>query len=208
MDLRRSRTIFWPTAVVFGGFLICRGYCRCDALIFRRPPSSMICARSCAGRLELWRRTDIAHPLASWRQTTESFQASFGESPELSAVSDPEIYHRLGGEVGEECVPGREFEFAGFSFSSGKIIADTDFIRRNPPALATYEVLSVSDFWIIGLALLFLAPRLFRLVRAYFRRRRNRCLACGYDLRASTERCPECGCEIQRSERGRGSVRC
>jgi len=203
MNLQRLRTVCWRTAVVFGGFLVCRGYSCCDALLFRRPPSSMICARSCAGRIELWRRVDIVRPFASWRQTTEFFQTSFGESPELSAVSDPEIDVRLGGEVGEECIPKRKFQFPGFSVSSGKIIADTDFIQRTPPALATYEVLSISDFWIIGLALLFFAPRLFRLVRVYFRRRRNRCLACGYDLRASEERCPECGREIQRSERAR-----
>jgi hypothetical protein len=38
-----------------------------------------------------------------------------------------------------------------------------------------------------------LYPRAFDLARRRVRNRAGRCTSCGYDLRASPERCPECG---------------
>jgi len=58
--------------------------------------------------------------------------------------------------------------------------------------------------WVFGiplylLVLLFACPSFFLLRRAYRRRKRRKlglCADCGYDLRASSEQCPECGNEF------------
>jgi hypothetical protein len=63
---------------------------------------------------------------------------------------------------------------------------------------------ATDNFWILGVPYWFLAlltaaiPARWVWLRARARRRRrsNCCPACGYDLRASTERCPECGTMI------------
>ena len=44
----------------------------------------------------------------------------------------------------------------------------------------------------------------FRARRRASRRQRGLCASCGYDLRASTERCPECGSKIATAD-GRGA---
>jgi hypothetical protein len=49
---------------------------------------------------------------------------------------------------------------------------------------------------IFGAALLLSFPRVCRLAILRRRRRAGRCLWCGYDLRGSTFRCPECGAPL------------
>jgi hypothetical protein len=52
----------------------------------------------------------------------------------------------------------------------------------------------LAPFWLlVSLCALLPARQLARLVRKQVRRRRGACPTCGYDLRASPERCPECG---------------
>jgi hypothetical protein len=71
--------------------------------------------------------------------------------------------------------------------------------RRNARLGARY-VTAVAPMWSVA-ALTAVAPlawtiaRLRGYVRARRRSRRGLCVACGYDLRASAQRCPECGTE-------------
>ena len=53
--------------------------------------------------------------------------------------------------------------------------------------------LAVPYWFISGVALIPAAARLLRARRDRRRRRIGLCRRCGYDLRASTDRCPECG---------------
>ena len=54
----------------------------------------------------------------------------------------------------------------------------------------TYREITVSPVW--PLALFSLLP-VYRIARSLRRRQAGRCRCCGYDLRATPNRCPECG---------------
>src|SRR5437667_1631365 len=49
--------------------------------------------------------------------------------------------------------------------------------------------------WFIAISLILPLAFLFKFIRGMRRRHRGLCLMCGYDLRASSGRCPECGHE-------------
>jgi hypothetical protein len=54
-------------------------------------------------------------------------------------------------------------------------------------------------FWaLVGVFGVASVPPLLPWVRCYRRRRHGLCETCGYDLRASPERCPECGTPVRR----------
>ena len=57
----------------------------------------------------------------------------------------------------------------------------------------SYWVVAGPYAWLIALAALLPAAAVAGATRRGWRTRRGRCANCGYDVRASPERCPECG---------------
>jgi hypothetical protein len=61
---------------------------------------------------------------------------------------------------------------------------------------------SIQVPWLLITAVVFL-PAAMIVIQQFLRQRRvaaGRCTACGYDLRATPERCPECGCKALAAE--------
>ena len=67
--------------------------------------------------------------------------------------------------------------------------------------LTPYAVAVVPYWAIVGVAFLLLAASLWRLRRVRALERAGHCTACGYDLRFSRDRCPECGSVVAEPER-------
>jgi hypothetical protein len=69
-----------------------------------------------------------------------------------------------------------------------------------PPATIVSDRFSV-PLWLLFVLFLALPGRTaIAVLRRWQRRRSKRCVACGYDLRASGDRCPECGTAIGNAE--------
>ena len=92
-------------------------------------------------------------------------------------------------------------------YAAGSIVLDVYWswslrhILSVPPILTVYQLAAVVPFaFFTGWA----CSR--RSVRRLYRQEHNLCVKCGYDLRASNERCPECGHRMN-TEIGTGQVR-
>jgi hypothetical protein len=101
------------------------------------------------------------------------------------------------------------WQYAGFGYhtlyldgsSDGRAIGWTAVLeipsRLDPRGLHMFVHDLTLPFWLILIALGALpAFRALAVWRARRRRREGHCAKCGYDLRASSERCPECGTPI------------
>ncbi len=76
------------------------------------------------------------------------------------------------------------WQFIGFSYTRGSA------------PFTFWRVVRIPIWFILTLLLILPILSGASLLRAHRRRRAGLCLACGYDLRGSSERCPECGAAI------------
>jgi hypothetical protein len=94
-------------------------------------------------------------------------------------------------------------QYAGFMWGNlrGSIWISLSGWSRDPMGASGYYVPEFERFFIVPFHALFLTWALLPtiwLLRHWYTRRRHRagtCQVCGYDLRATPERCPECGRE-------------
>jgi len=84
--------------------------------------------------------------------------------------------------------------------SRGWSLLGFDYFRSDRKDGTAGERVLILPHWFICLVTSFLPARWaltrYRRIRAAHRQERGLCIRCGYDLRSSAERCPECGTPI------------
>lgn len=78
------------------------------------------------------------------------------------------------------------------STSSGHLSFERILMSTGSPNVGAV-IYAVPQWSTAGAATLLLLARVRHLVGRLYRRRKGLCVVCGYDLRESPERCPECG---------------
>jgi hypothetical protein len=90
--------------------------------------------------------------------------------------------HELFGDVINPSRQGQGREWLGFGYAEGRT-----------PSIPTVRIVAIPLWFIVAVTGAVPVAWLIGGARRRRRVRENRCLNCGYDLRASAGRCPECG---------------
>lgn len=133
---------------------------------------------------QLYGRTEKIHPPPGAFSFATTSGASLGETEQVTRtigcayLAEGAVIARIGNEtIITDCTYSNYFKYT-----------------RTYPASRTWRIpiWSIAMFFGVASGLLTVLPILRRRKRA----RRGKCLHCAYDLRGSTDRCPECGTEF------------
>jgi hypothetical protein len=155
--------------------------------------SLLLCAAACALWLRSGQRSDYASVAPAWRHFVFM---TFPGGLKVSTWPDPV---QPGGlkfasyEYGVRNAYGGWVDRPAVSWSKlGFDVRPLRFSNQAKPARGAVELFV--PFWFLAVAFLVVPVwTLLRLARVRRREREGRCARCGYDLRATADRCPECG---------------
>jgi hypothetical protein len=139
----------------------------------------------------------------AWDLLTVDGRVQFGKLYPGGAVGDGPVRSRYSSSGRAVWLYGEtvEWEWAGFEERRGRLLPEWHVSKgEGPNETYPYRVWFI-PFWSVVVASALLpvgwgVPLIWSIVRRRQReqrRRTRRCPACGYDLRATPDRCPECG---------------
>ncbi|MGB7158498.1 MAG: hypothetical protein WBD40_10565 [Tepidisphaeraceae bacterium] len=174
-----------------------RGYFARDGLWYT-PDSTRYGLHSYRGRIWAWTLTVAPGPTAMVWTSPAKMRAGFVWDSAPDSWYDQFIGFRKGPDLDRDFLNAPSLggpagkQFLGLRYVHNDAWFPLAQLQQGYPA-ARSRALFVPHWMIALLTALLPAAWLARSARARRRRRRGHCSACGYDLRATPGRCPECG---------------